>query len=272
MPDAEPPQEVEPTHEVEPLAAAAVPRGPTNTRDHRRRIAAIAFVAAVVLGATAVALTRSALFHARTIRIHGASHLSRADVLRISGIVSGTNVFTLDAGAAERRLERDPWIVEATIAKDLPSTIVVDVHERVAVAVAEVGGIPRLVADDGVLLEAALPRVAAGLPRIAAAEQDGPEPTIEAVDGAARALAAMAPTLRRRVDLVSILADGQLLVGLSSGAQVAYGAAVDLVEKARALRAVLDWAAAHATSVTSADVRVPSAPTAVLSGGAVAAP
>ena len=65
---------------------------------------------------------------------------------------------------------------------------------------------------------------------------------------------------------MSILADGQLRVDLSSGAEVAYGEAVELSEKAMALRALLDYAVEKGASVISADVRVPSAPTAVLSG------
>ena len=133
------------------------------------------------------------------------------------------------------------------------------------------GGVLRLVADDGALLEAALPRVSAGLPVIAFTDQQGLEQEAN-VGGAARAIAAMVPTLRHRIDGVSIFADGQLRVDLASGAEVAYGEAIDLPEKAMALRALLDYAAGKGASVISADVRVPSAPTAVLSGGAMVAP
>ncbi|MGZ5296027.1 MAG: cell division protein FtsQ/DivIB [Actinomycetota bacterium] len=240
--------------------------------DRLRKIGAIAFIATVLLGAAAVTLTRSPFFYAHTIEVRGTSHVARADVLRIAAITSKTNVFTLDTRAAEVRIERDPWIVEATITKDLPSSLFIDIRERVVVAVVELGGVLRLVADDGALLEAALPRLAAGLPVIAFTDQQGLEPPSDAVGGAARAIAAMVPTLRQRVDGVSILADGQLRVDLASGTEVAYGEAVDLAEKAMALRALLDYAAEKGASVISADVRVPSAPTAVLSGGAVVAP
>jgi hypothetical protein len=108
--------------------------------------------------------------------------------------------------------------------------------------------------------------VATGLPHIASAEEGAPEPTPEAVRAAALAVAAMAPPLRRQVDVVSILADGQLRVDLSSGAQVAYGPAVDLLEKAQALRALLAYAAEQGRTLSSADVRVPSVPTMQLAG------
>lgn len=238
--------------------------------DRLRKIGAIAFIATVLLGVAAVTLTRSPFFAARTIQVRGASHVARADALRIAAITAKTNLFTLDATAAEVRLERDPWIAEATITKDLPSRLVIVIHERVAVAVVESGRVLRLVADDGSLLEGVQPRAAAGLPVIAFTEEQGAEPTMDAVGGAARAIAAMVPTLRQRVDGVSVLADGQLRVELSSGAEVVYGDAVDLSQKAMALRALLDYAAEKGASVISADVRVPSAPTAVLSGGVVA--
>ena len=200
------------------------------------------------------------------------SHLPRSQVLRIAGVTPDTNVFTLDARAAERRLERDPWIADATVTKALPSTLVIDLHERIAVAVAESDGVLRLVADDGAFLETARPRIAIGMPSIVVADVEGMEPSPEAVEGAARAIAAMAPTLRRRIDGISILADGQLRVDLSSGSSAAYGEAVELQEKAMALRALLDYAAERGATVVSVDVRVPSAPTAVLAGGEVIAP
>ena len=228
------------------------------TLSRGREAAAIAFLVVVLLAAGAAALTRSALFHAKTIRVHGLAHVSRADVLRLAAIGPNSNVFTLDAGAAERRLEREPWIADATVTKDLPSTVSIRVRERVPVAVASSDGVLRLVADDGTLLDVALPSLAAGLTRIEPADEDAPEPTVRAIGGAARAIAAMTAAVRHAVSFVSILADGQLRIDLSTGADVAYGPASEPVEKAQALRALLDWAA---------DVRVPSAPTAELVAG-----
>jgi cell division protein FtsQ len=237
-----------------------------------RKVAAISIIALLLLAAGAVALTRTALFRAKTIGVHGASHISRADVLRISGIDSDTNVFTLDGAAAERRLERNPWVADATVTKDLPSTVSIAVHERVAVAVAESGGVLRLVGDDGTLLDLALPRTASGLTRIASAFEGAAEPTVEAIGGAARAIAAMTPAVRHRVSVVTILADGQLRVDLSSGVEVAYGPASETIAKAQALRALLDWATIQGSSLAAADVRFPSAPTAELVGGGATVP
>jgi cell division protein FtsQ len=268
-------QDIDPTTQARPEARVKpeTERPALDRQAHRPwRIPAIAFMVVIVLVAAGVTLTRTSVFGARTINVRGTAHLTPSDILRIAGIESGTNVITFDAVAAERRLERDPWIADATITKDLPSTVSIDILERVAVAVVESEGILRLVADDGVLLEAALPRLATGLPHIASAEEGAPEPTTEGIRAAALAVAAMTPALRREVDVVSVLADGQLRVDLSSGAHVAYGPAVAVVEKAQALRALLAYAAGQGMTVRSADVRVPSAPTVQLAGGAATTP
>jgi hypothetical protein len=126
----------------------------------RKRVAAIAVITAAVVAATAVGVSRSPIVHARTIRVHGAAHLSRADVLRMAQIAVGVNVFMLDAGAAERRLEADPWVERAVISKHLPSTLVWTCR-AIPGRGHESTGLLRLVAGDGTLLDAAGPSLAA---------------------------------------------------------------------------------------------------------------
>jgi len=225
----------------------------------RWRIPAIAFIVVVVLGSVALAATRGPWFHAETIRVHGVRHLGREEALGAAGIDGGTNVFTLDAPQAERRIEADPWVISATITKHLPTTIVIDVREHVAVAVTDSVGVPRLVAEDGSLLDVA---VATNLPVIAWTDTSAAELPAAWIKHAAQALAAMEPDLRRQVSQVAVLADGQLRVDLRSGAEVMYGPAVELSAKADALRLLLRWAAEQGTPVVAADVRVPTAPTA----------
>lgn len=229
--------------------------------EHRRwRLPAVAFIVVVTLGSLALAATQGPLLHAETIRVRGLDHLSRTEVLRIAGIGSSTNVFTLDAHGAERRLAADPWVASATIVKDLPTTVEVDIREHTPVAVTVSNGVLRLVAEDGSLLDVAA--TTAVYPRIVDADPSVAEPALASVSGAARAVAAMPTVLRHQVAQVAILADGELRVDLRSGAEISYGTADELTEKAAALGALLRWATGQGTSVRSADVRVPSAPTA----------
>jgi len=228
----------------------------------RWRIPAIAFLILVVVGSVGFAATRGPLFHAETIRVNGLEHMGRADVLRIAGIDASTNVFTLNTAAAVRRLEAQPWIADATITKHLPTTVVVDIREHVPVAVTESAGVPRLVAEDGSLLEVA--GALATLPLIVPADGSTVEPSIEWVGGAARAIAAMPTVLRSQVAQVDVASDGELQIDLRSGAAITYGPAEEFAAKADALRALLRWAAGQGRPVLSVDVRVPTAPTARL--------
>ena len=61
-----------------------------------------------------------------------------------------TNVFHLDAGAIERRLERDPRILRATVTTSLPNRIAIAVVPRTRLALLGAGG--ELVGADGVVI------------------------------------------------------------------------------------------------------------------------
>jgi cell division protein FtsQ len=47
-----------------------------------------------------------------------------------SGVTAGANVFSLDLDSARARILADPWISQATLARRLPGTILVQVTER----------------------------------------------------------------------------------------------------------------------------------------------
>ena len=105
-----------------------------------------------------------------------------------------------------------------------------------------------------------------GMPSIVIAERKAWSRRLEAVGGAARAIAAMAPTLRRRIDGVSILADGQLRVDLSLGREVAYGDAAELSgegDGAASVAGLRGGARARPSSLPTSGCR--RRPTAVLS-------
>ena len=65
----------------------------------------------------------------------GAKRRSPDELAAIAGIAKGQNVFTTDLDRARARLVADPWVSEATLARQLPGTIFLRVVER------EAGGI-----------------------------------------------------------------------------------------------------------------------------------
>jgi cell division septal protein FtsQ len=202
-----------------------------NVAARRRRVAVIVAVpvlAVVLLGL----LSFTPLFGAKEILVEGNVALSADAVASLAG-------------------------VERVVSRDLPTTIVVRVIERAPVARSGAD----VVAADGTILPGA---TGEGLPSIAARVGDV---TLDQRSSAAAVAGALAPVVRNRVDTVLVEPDDDLLLLLDDGVAVFYGAPGQEVAKAEALRALLRWAEGESIDLASADVSVPSAPTARPAGG-----
>jgi cell division protein FtsQ len=211
----------------------------------------------VVLAAVGLALTRTGLFRVQSIEVEGHAHLSRSEVVRLSGITRKDNAVWLDRVAAEERLDRDPWIAHAEVHVDLPWTVTMTLTERSPIAVLHRPGTEMLVAADGTILG---PGRANGLPVI-----DAPPTWIDAggttsVRDAAAALSALDPELREMVRKVFVGTPGGLELLWGEGLRVSFGPARDFEEKARVLREVLAWIDRTGERIRAVDVSAPSAP------------
>jgi cell division protein FtsQ len=98
-------------------------------------------------------VTESPALRIRHVAVQGQRHLKRADVLARVQMLDGQNIVRADLEAARRRLLGSPWIAEATLRRQLPSTIEILITERQPVALARLarGGL-QLVARDGMVL------------------------------------------------------------------------------------------------------------------------
>jgi cell division protein FtsQ len=213
---------------------------------------------AVALAAALFAITRSSLFHVRDIEIEGAHTLSRAELVRHTGITAATNAIWLDEGSVERRLLAEPWIARVEVRVSLPWTVHISITERTPVAVIRQASVFLLVAGDGTALgTAARP---GGLPLI----QTPPVPVAEGrtpvLEGSARALGALGPQLRSRVRRVVVAASSTLEIFLDDGVKISYGMPDLFVRKADAIRDVLAWAGSEGERLRAIDVSAPSAP------------
>jgi cell division protein FtsQ len=230
-----------------------------------RRWTIAAFV--VVLVATlAVAATYTALFAAKDIELRGSHRIPRPEVLSLARVNDRSNVFHLDAGAVERRLERDPRILEAHVTTSLPDRLMIEIVPRMPVAV--VGTPEALVGADGVVIGPASDTV--DLPALIS--PDGGPIAAGALATAAATAGALDPSLRGAVDAVVVTPDGGLEVRLAAGFSASFGDASDLDAKAASLGALLAWVQERGVTVVSADLTVPGSPTAQLKAGSTAVP
>jgi len=218
-------------------------------------------VVVVALAAGSFFASRTSLLDAHRLEVSGADHLRRADLVAIAGVSMDTNVLWLDEGAAERRLEAEPWIAHADVSASFPLTIEIAVTERTPVAVVG-GGSGSLIAGDGTALgrptgSGRLPTIELGTVTTA----EGPSPTPV---GAARALGAMPPALRSRVSRVRVMLDGALELRLKGGTTVRFGAPDDTARKVEAIERVLTWAEHEGSAIRTLSVVAPTAPAATL--------
>lgn len=101
-----------------------------------------ALAAALGAGKWAVGhVVASPRFALREVRVGATTHVSRDDVVERSGVTMGEQLLALDTDRVAARLARHPWIAAARVRRELPATLVIDVTERRAAAVAVIGGL-----------------------------------------------------------------------------------------------------------------------------------
>jgi len=84
-------------------------------------------------------LTQSEHFKARTIQIEGGQRLSAKTLASVAGVREGINVLSVNLSAARKRLLAHPWIAEAEVQREIPSTLHIRIREHVPAAIVDVG-------------------------------------------------------------------------------------------------------------------------------------
>jgi cell division septal protein FtsQ len=220
---------------------------------------AIAGLGLVAIATVAISITYTPLFAAGHIHLDAAG-LPRTVVLSIARLSDRSNVFHLDTDAVERRLERDPRILRATVSTSLPDGIAISIVPRAAVAV--LGTPPSLVGADGVVIG---PAGSAHLPTLRT--PDGDAPTSAGLRAAAATAGVLHPDLRAETESVIVAADGTIRVRLRDGSTTLFGDTSELHAKAASMVALLAWVRDEGITIVSADVSVPGSPTAQLERG-----
>lgn len=221
--------------------------------------AAFGIIGLIVIGLGAWIVLNSAFFDIRTIRVEGARSISEDDIRTIAAIRSGTNLIMLDTGEVAARLLGDPWIHQAFVERDLPTTAVIRVIERRPAGWVQGPSGFGILAGDGTILERTavaplrLPHAGSWPETLRAGER------ITGLESPLRVTASMQTGLLR--EIASVTYDGaDVLLDLRSGGSVLYGPASELSAKNRALATMLRWAAGQNIVVKTVDVRVPGAP------------
>jgi cell division protein FtsQ len=229
----------------------------------RRRLKRITLglaVAAVVVGA-AVA-TRTPLLDVDRVDVAGVERTTADQVRNAAGIDRGDPLISVDPGAVARRVEELPWVDSARVERSWPSTVEVQVTERVAVAVVQL-------TDDHAAVVDADGRVLVIEPRAADAEPDPEGPLVlTGVDGTVREGERLGSEAREALEVAVAVAERMpgvvaavatdLDAALVQGGAIRFGDTDDLDAKVTAAKTVLSEV--DTACLELLDVRVPGSP------------
>ncbi len=201
-------------------------------------------------------------FYLHDLAVTGASRVSRDEIVARASIDPHANVWLVDRGAIERRIEAIPFVRTATVHREPLANVWIDVEERKPDAcVRDAAGHESLVDDDLRVLS----RSCASDADVTYAVRgiiDAPpgtfllDPELRALQADAHALASTGNRFRS----FSHDAYGELDAVMLSGIDVRFGDDDDLGRKERLIGPILAEIGPRVGNVRSLDVRAPSTP------------
>ncbi|MBM7855217.1 cell division protein FtsQ [Desulfohalotomaculum tongense] len=101
---------------------------PLEKRSKPNFLQGVFFILLVCL--TVYVLLQSPIFNIRKIEIVGRNQISREKLVKLSGVVLGSNIFKVDLHSGEEKISLLPAVKEVKIKRRFPSTVVISITER----------------------------------------------------------------------------------------------------------------------------------------------
>ncbi len=76
----------------------------------------------------------SPYFEIKEIVVRGCKELTEKEILSYAAIKPSQNLLAINLGTIARRIESNPWVKEASIGREFPNRLIIDLQERTAVA------------------------------------------------------------------------------------------------------------------------------------------
>ncbi|MCA1834266.1 MAG: cell division protein FtsQ/DivIB [Actinomycetota bacterium] len=227
----------------------------------RRIVVSVFAVCLLTYGGWSIA--HSSLFALDGVEIVGAHHVTRSQVLSVSGVRLGMNVLSVEPGVVAGRIEKLPFVGAARVERIYPSKVRILISERVPVAVVSMPGGRYLIDDRGVALVPV--GETDGLPVIRSASGDEVQlgrPLSDA--GALQGLLiwrSLPVSLRSKVFTIDATSPVAVTINVE-GASVVFGDASSLGAKVAVFGSLLERARTTHHALLSADLRAPTHPAA----------
>lgn len=217
-------------------------------------------VALVVFG---LLLLNSSLFEVKEIRVRGQETLNEDTIIELSD-AGGSNMFGLHTADVEARLERNPYIAEATVRRRWPNSLQVTIEERTPVAVWQVGAQGFLVDAEGFVISALNGVPPAGTLQVISLDGGLPAPgqrvdadALALVTGLRTAIPAATGELIASFEYSSALG---LTAITASGLRLVFGNSNDYQYKLESVTGIIAGARAQELAFSTIDLRFGESP------------
>lgn len=202
---------------------------------NRRRVTSALSVLLIIAGFLGWLVFYSSALGLDKVVVRGEQTLSAATVEEMLALPRGMPLARVDLAAAEAALERITQIESATVTRDWPGTLVVQLTERRPVAAVELDGTTWLLDRFGVLF-AQVSAVPAG---VVLFRVDQPGPDDRATAAGLQVIEALAPAIRGIVIGISAPSPTEIQLDLTDGRTVIWGSPEDSVRKSQILAGLL---------------------------------
>jgi cell division protein FtsQ len=204
----------------------------------------------VLLGAGVYGVGFSSWLDVEKVDVSGAQSIDPDDIRERADIDPGTPLARVDLASAEALVRSLAIVKEVDVSRQWPDTILIEIQERVAIAVVEIGGKLKGMDADGVVFRT-YNRAPSGLPRVQTEIGTG----APALKEAALVISALPESLTLIVDYLQVTTVDEIALFLKDGRQVVWGSSTDSGTKAKVLEGLLQ------TEADVYDVSVPTQPT-----------
>jgi len=211
-------------------------------RNRRKQLSIIAVVAIVVLLGS-FQLLRSGLFNVKKTEISGSKFVAPVKIIEVCGVNENTNLLRVPTKELRKKILKDPWVKDVTIKRALPSTLRIEIVERVPVALLSHGGKFYLVDENLFVVAERQYADDMTVPTIT-------DLTIEKVKvgdmlindslvNAISCLNSMEPSFRKTINLISASSIDKLSLYNKDNVEILYGEAKPAVDKNKVLQTIL---------------------------------
>ncbi|MEP9365548.1 FtsQ-type POTRA domain-containing protein [Nocardioides sp. CN2-186] len=212
-------------------------------------VVAVLLVLALVVGGLWLVYFSSYL-SVQGVQVTGVHQLTASEVRSAAAVPDGDSLATLDLNRIRTRVEAMAPVQSADVSRQWPDQVLIEVQERQAIAVVDIGGTLHGMDAEGVVF-VDYDKAPAGLPRVETTADTG----TDALREGALVVAALPTELAAKVDHVDVATVDEISLVLRDGREVVWGSADQSELKAEVLASLLGHKA------QKFDVSVPGTPT-----------